>query len=161
MAERTDDLLRPTLGGARLAKAPYSTTTMFLTAFFGGVFAAIAIVAVNAVRLERWRRDAVVLGLAAALYVAFLLALAWTEWGAAFRAELTAFAGARGLSYLSRALAIGVFGLGYVLHRTEQRSADLMGLERPNGWIAGIACIVGGGLAQFAVAMLLFGGDSP
>jgi hypothetical protein len=139
-----DELLRPSLSGTAIAKAPYSVLTMFVTAFFGGPFAAIAIIAVNSLRLQRWMRDLVPLGLALVAYIAFAVVLAWSEWGMSFRASLTELAGERSVSYLHRAIALALFGIGYALHYKEQRSTDIMGLDRPNGWIAGLACLIGG-----------------
>jgi hypothetical protein len=41
-----------------------------------------------------------------------------------------------------------------LLHRAEQRSADLFALKRPNGWIMGVSLIALG----FAAGMLLIVG---
>lgn len=152
-----DELLRPSLGDTTIAKAPYSVQTAFLTSFFGGPLAAIAIVAINSVRLQRLLRDLAPLTIALTAYSVFMLALAGTEWGMAFRATMKEFAGERAVSYLHRVIALVLFGLGYVLHRKEQRSADLMGLDRPNGWIAGLACIVGSFVLLFALDAIVGG----
>lgn len=146
-----DELLRPSLSDTTIAKAPYSVQTTFLTSFFGGPLGAIAITAINSVRLQRLLRDLAPLALALIAYVAFMLALAGTEWGIAFRARLDGLVGERSVSYLHRLLGLVLFGLGYALHRKEQRSADLMGLDRPNGWIAGLACIGGSIALLFAL----------
>jgi hypothetical protein len=146
-----DELLRPSLTDTTIAKAPYSVQTAFLTSFFGGPLAAIAIVAINSVRLQRLLRDLAPLAITLIAYLAFMLAVAGTEWGMAFRASMDRFAGERSISYLHRVIALVLFGLGYALHRREQRSADLMGLDRPNGWIAGLACIAGSFTLLFAL----------
>jgi hypothetical protein len=150
-----DDLLRPSLASEAMAKAPYSVRTTFLTAFLGGPLAAIAIIAVNSVRLQRWPRDALPLGLVLAALVAFVLALHWTAWGANLLTYLNTVAETRALVYLYRGIGLALFGFGYLLHRKEQRGADLMGLVRPNGWIAGLACIIAGLALSFALAALL------
>ncbi len=141
MSLSRDELLRPSLAGRAIAKAPYSVRTAFMTAFFGGPLAAIAITAINSVRLQRWQRDLAPLAIVLIAYVAFLLALVLTNWGLDFRTRLVEIAGPRGESYIERIIALVLFGMGYALHRKEQRSADFMGLQRPNGWVAGIACI--------------------
>ena len=143
MSLSRDELLRPSLADAAVAKAPYSVRATFLTAFLGGPLAAIAITAINSLRLQRWARDLVPLAAFAAAYIVFLLALAWTDWGRSFQTSLDALAGPRSLSYLHRLIALGLFGVGYAMHRKEQRSADFMGLRRPNGWVAGVACVAG------------------
>lgn len=150
-----DELLRPSLKGVTVAKAPYSVQTMFLTSFFGGPFAAIAIIGVNSVRLQRLPQDLLPLGLALAAAVGFLGALHLAGWGADLREYLTALAGPRALSYVSRVIGLIIFGMGYALHRAEQRSADFMGLDRPNGWIGGIACILAGTAAAFAFGFII------
>jgi hypothetical protein len=141
MSFTRDELLRPSLEGSAVAKAPYSTRTTFLTAFFGGPLAAIAITALNSVRLQRVMRDLAPLGAALVAYVGFMLVLTFTDWGTSFLAAITEIAGPRGTAYFDRLIALALFGLGYMLHRREQRSSDLMDLTRPNGWIAGLACI--------------------
>src|SRR5262249_39204793 len=83
-----DELLRPSLGDAVAARAPYSVRTTFLTAFFGGPLAALAIIVLNSVRLRRWLPDLPVLGVVLAGFIAFVLALYWTEWGGGLRAYL-------------------------------------------------------------------------
>jgi len=108
----------------------------------------------NSVRLRRWLPDLPVLGVVLAGFIAFVLALYWTEWGGGLRAYLQAIAGERALTYLFRLIALGFFGLGYALHRKEQRSADLIGMARPNGWIGGIACGIGGLIVQVAFAQM-------
>ena len=160
MSFSRDELLRPSLTDTDVAKAPYSVQTVFLTAFLGGPFAALAITAVNSMRLRRLVRDLTPLGIALALFVGFNLVLAWTEWGAGFRAGVREIAGPGALSYVYRLIAFMLFGLSYALHRKEQRSAQFMGLERPNGLIAGIACVVGGIAVQVALAAVLFPGAS-
>jgi len=154
MTMSRDELLRPSLGDAVAARAPYSVRTTFLTAFFGGPLAALAIIVLNSVRLRRWLPDLPVLGVVLAGFIAFVLALYWTEWGGGLRAYLQAIAGERALTYLFRLIALGFFGLGYALHRKEQRSADLIGMARPNGWIGGIACGIGGLIVQVTFAQM-------
>lgn len=152
MTMSRDELLRPSLGDADAARAPYSVRTTFLTAFFGGPLAALAIIALNSVRLRRWLPDLPVLGVVLVGFIALVLALDRTDWGGSFRAYLYGMAGQRALTYFFRLIALGFFGMGYALHRKEQRSADLVGMARPNGWIAGIACGIGGLVVQVAFA---------
>jgi hypothetical protein len=154
MSLSRDELLRPSLGGSRIAKAPYSVRTTFLAAFFGGPFAAVAITALNSLRLQRLGRDALPLTAALIAYLAFLTALMATEWGDALVESVKALAGKQAFAYVDRLIALALFGLGYMLHRKEQRSADFMDMPRPNGWIAGLACIVGGHLVLFGIAFL-------
>jgi len=155
MSFTREELLRPSLRGATPAKAPYSLQTMVLASFFGGPFAAIAMIGANSVLLQRWRQDLLPLGLVLAATLGFLAALHLTPWGAGLRGDLASFAGPRALSYLSRVIGLVIFGIGYVLHRSEQRSADFMGLDRPNGLIGGILCILAGIATSFAVSFLL------
>ena len=134
--------MQPTLTGTAPAAAPYSVQTTFLTGFFGGPFAALAILAMNSFRLRRVSRDALVWG-------ALLVALAIGGWllfhsaaGAELRSWSTSQFGSRAGGLSGRALGLAIVGVGYLLHRREQVNADLMGLKRPNGWIGGIGCIV-------------------
>jgi hypothetical protein len=150
MTTSRDELLRPSLGDTDAMRAPYSVRTTFLTAFFGGPLAALAIIALNSVRLRRWLPDLPALGVVLVGFIGLVFALDRTDWGGSLRAYLYGMAGERALTYLFRVIALGFFGLGYALHRKEQRSADLVGMARPNGWIAGIACAIGALVVQVA-----------
>lgn len=147
-----EDLLQPTLGAAaRPADAPYSVQATFFTGFFGGPFAAIALVAVNSSRLRRLGRDWLVL--AACLIAA--IAVGWMIHGSApavmpMRDWLSSVMGQNSARYVHRLVALIIVGVGYLLHRREQRNTDILGLSRPNGWIAGAVCILGS-LALMAV----------
>jgi hypothetical protein len=58
--------------------------------------------------------------------------------------------GARGGELLRRALALAFFAATALwLHRREHRMADLMGLQRPNGWVMGLLLIVAGNVLAF------------
>ena len=152
-------LLQPSLQGVGAARAPYSVKTLFITAFFGGPIAAIAIMAVNAVRLRRLIRDLAPILLALAAYVGFMTAVVATDWGAEFQRTVNSFAEG-GFVFLHRALALAFFGLAYLLHRKEQRGADIAGLDRPNGLIAGGLCIAGGIGLLLALDALSVGGTA-
>jgi hypothetical protein len=154
MSLSRDELLRPSLQDAAVPKAPYSVQTVLLTAFIGGPLAAIAITALNSARLRRLR-DVIPLSVALIAYLGLMLVLMDGEWGTDFRDSLTELAGARGMNYFQRLIALALFGLGYLLHRREQRSADVMGLNRPNGYIGGIACIAGSAFASLAFGLRL------
>ena len=140
-----EDLLQPSLANdSAPAAAPYSVRTTFLTGFFGGPFAAIAILATNSVRLRRVFRDLPVILVSAAVLLVGSWALQKTAGGAVARQWLDETIGANNLRYVYRLLALMIVGCGYLLHRQEQINSDLVGLKRPNGWIAGLICIVGG-----------------
>ena len=158
MDNSRDELLRPTLSDLKGAKAPYSVGTTLLTSFFGGPFAAIAMTFVNSLRLQRIKRDIIPLALVSIGYIAFIVALYWTDWGSGIRTEIVGFLGERGIVIFIRAIGLLLVGLGYLLHRKEQRSADFMGLKRPNGWIGGLACLAVGVILQVALLTILLSG---
>jgi len=140
-------LLQPTLSqDAPPVSAPYSVQAMFFSGFFGGPFAALALLALNSFRLRRLGRD---LPAFAACLIGVLL-IGWALQGmglaaaAPLREWLQANLGERSYRYLYRFLALLIVGVGYLLHRREQRNTDLLGITRPNGWIAGALCTVAG-----------------
>src|SRR5690349_3436290 len=144
MSAPREDLLRPTLSDDVRTAAPYSVQTTFLTGFFGGPFAALAILATNSVRLRRVSSDAAVLG-------AILVVLALGGWllfhsnaGADLRGMFNDQFGDRAARFSGQAAGLAVVGIGYLLHRKEQVNADLMGVTRPNGWIGGLLCMIVG-----------------
>jgi hypothetical protein len=161
MSASRERLLQPTLGSdAPPVAAPYSVQATFFTGFFGGPFAAIALIAINTWRLRRLGRDWAVL---AACLIATIFVI-WALHGAAptfapMRDWLTSTLGPTSHRYAHRFAALVLVGAGYLLHRKEQRNTDLMGLTRPNGWIAGGACAVIGGVLLAAVAAAMADGS--
>src|SRR5690606_2809697 len=115
-------LLQPTLGAeARPAAAPYSVQATFFTGFFGGPFAAIALIAVNAWRLRRLSRDWVVLAacLSAMIFIAWLLHGSAPAF-APVRDWLHGMIGKNTFRFGYRLVALLIVGIGYLLHRKEQ-----------------------------------------
>lgn len=151
MSESRHDLLQPTLAHDRNpSRAPYSVQAIFLTAFFGGPLAAVGILGANAYFLRRLSRDAPALIAMVLASMAAVWVLYGTDGGAPARAWLEATLGSNGRRLVTRFIALMLVGLGYLLHRAEQRNADFLGLKRPNGWIGGLICTVLGGVL-FAV----------
>lgn len=154
-----EGLLQPTLGqDARPAAAPYSVQATFFTGFFGGPFAAIALIALNAARLRRLGRDWI--ALLACLIGALLIG--WALNGpvpsaAPVRDWLTATLGERSDRYVYRLIALLIVGVGFLLHRREQRNTDMLGLQRPNGWIAGLICTGAGFVLMVGFLVLVRG----
>ncbi|HZF16766.1 MAG TPA: hypothetical protein VE046_12575 [Steroidobacteraceae bacterium] len=143
--DSNEDLLRPSLSGERPAAPIFSTRAQFLTAFFGGGFAALAIGTANSFRLGRLGRDLpVVLALAAA-YFGYLYSLVATPLGR----SAVAFLGLRPTSVPVRLGGLAVFAILYLLHRTALRSAALTGEPPANPWITAIACMVAGGVIDW------------
>lgn len=152
MTEWLSELLRPSLSGdTRPPKAPYSVMMGFLTAFFGGFFAALAVIAINSARLRRLRRDLPIVLSALAAYLALLFVLVAAGWSAGLDGNMNKPSG-----MLVRALGLAMFGIGYVMHRTEQRAAHVMGLDRPGPWLVGIGCGLGGiGMQVLAIDIIV------
>jgi len=148
------DLLQPSLGqrGQPPRAAPFSTTTGFVSSFFGGPFAALIISALNVHRCGRWKADAPWLALV------LLLALAWSAWlpstsfYASWHASVVGALGRSGWRYAGQVVALALYGLMYWRHRGEDRAADLFGLKRPNGWLGGLIATAAG----FGLSMLMY-----
>lgn len=149
------DLLQPSLSARAVRLAPYSHQAGFLVAFFGGPAAVLGITALNAHRVGRLPRD---LAWLLPALLAWLLFEAWwagTPSGRQFNGSLQALLGPSGPRYAERALGLLGFALSCVLHRREQRAADMLGLTRPNGWIAGLAFVVAGYVFGQVLAQVL------
>lgn len=145
MNQSREQLLQPTLGqDAPPSAAPYSIQSTLFTGIFGGPFAALALIGLNSSRLQRLGRDVPAL---AACFLAVVLT-AWILHGPGVGAALPvrewlASALGKGRStYIYRLLSLLIVGVGYLLHRREQRNTDLLGLSRPNGWIGGTVCVL-------------------
>jgi hypothetical protein len=149
MTPHLEELLRPSLSRKEPLRAPFTGRTGLLVAFFGGPFAATAIQLLNGWRLRRSHVDAplLLLGLAA-----FLVLDAWLR----THDQLRALAASWGLGVhetarlVSRLAALALFAFGTLLHRDAQRSADLMGLDRPHGFLPGLGLVLAGIAAQTA-----------
>ena len=145
-----NDLLQPSIGRVDSAQRPiYSVTAGYLTAFFGGPFAAVGMAGFNAWRLGRLRADA--LALAGGVAVAVGLIAFMLRPDLFGRADLE-FA-TRDVRIASRALALALFGAYWFMHRRYYRGMRFLGLEPPRPWPAAIACVV----ADLAFMMLLVG----
>ena len=141
-----DELLQPSLSRRRISAAPYSLQTVLLTSFFGGPLAGVILIGVNARLLGRLAKDALVLVVLAILVVAVEALLIHDR--AAIESWLKDTIGFGTLRLTIQALGIATFGVAYWLHRDDQRSAELQGIERPNGLIGGLACTLVGFVLQ-------------
>ena len=157
MSTHRDDLLQPTLTRDTQALAPYSVQTTFLTGFFGGPFAALAILATNSVRLRRVSRDAAVLGTILVGVVAGGWLLFHSAAGADVRSWFVEQFGATAARFSRQGIGLVIVGIGYLLHRKEQVGADLAGLTRPNGWVAGLLCAILGATLFIAFVAIVMG----
>lgn len=145
---RPDDLLQPSLAQADQAqKATYSSTAGYLTAFIGGPFAAVTMAGLNSWRLRRLGRDALPLVAAVALSAGLSVWLMRPEWLGLAGVEISG----TNARFAARVLALLLFGGFWLLHRRYYRGAELLGLERPNPWLGGLACV----LVGLAVSLLL------
>lgn len=136
-------LLEPTL--TRAAAAPLlSPSATFVSSFFGGPWAALAVGTVNLVRLRRARREAWAIALMALLGLA---ALAATAAGVA-RPDLLAgllpegFRPSTAVRRAHNVLGIAAWALVYLRLRPEYRAALLTGgFARP--WSVAIPAVLG------------------
>lgn len=151
-------LLRPSLSGTGAGvRAPYSTQMGMLASFFGGPFSALAVVGLNAWRLQRLRTEALPLALLAVLTLGVDLWLMLRPAAVLPVAQLLHTAPDNAFHLLYRALSLAVFAAGLLLHRQHQRAADLLGLDRPRGLWMGLGLIVGGMALQLLISLALDG----
>ncbi|MGE0031013.1 MAG: hypothetical protein AB7T20_07835 [Steroidobacteraceae bacterium] len=136
MSER-EDLLRPSLQASDSGqKAIYSTTAGYLTAFFGGPFAAIGMGILNSWRLGRIRADALIIVAAIAAALAVFSFLLRPELFGQPELDVTT----RNIRLVTRLLALALFGAFWLLHKRYYRGMQLLALAPPNPWPAAIAC---------------------
>jgi hypothetical protein len=156
MPSVNSDLLRPSLSDpAAVAAAPYTQQTSALVAFFGGPFAMAILLAIDARRLGRLRKDLIWALLIAGAFVGWLVFSRKTPAGVGLMMQVVHEFGRRGPVIIERLIALLGFALGTWLHRKQQRSAVLFGLERPNGLVMGIALIaLGYVLGEAAIAVV-------
>ena len=148
-------LLTPSLSSKTApSTALYSVQSSFLVAFFGGAFAIILYSALNSWKLRR-PLDGMAYIAAAALIVALNYAVV-----SAWPPLMTLFAtlGEGSPRYVVRAVTLLLFGVFYLLHRKQHRSATLFAVEPLSPWIPAIACMVIGYGINYAINHLLTGG---
>lgn len=145
-----NDLLQPSIGRVEASqRAIYSVTAGYLTAFFGGPFAAVGMAGLNARRLGRLRTDALALAGGIALAVGLIALLLRPELFGRGDLDFSA----RDVRIGSRVLALFLFGAYWLLYRRYHRGMKFLGLDPPRPWLAAIACIV----ADWTLTMLLIG----
>lgn len=138
------DLLRPSIAQEAPARPLYSTTALFVPAFFGGPAAAALVFAANAHRAGRMPRDAawIVAGVALVFLLPWLALEAW-QWPREY------------LRYLLRGAGLAMAALYAWRHAPLRRAQELFGVASPSGWGIGFAAlgasVVLGVLAAFAV----------
>jgi hypothetical protein len=145
------NLLTPSLSGSNTQQVSlYSTQSSFLVAFLGGPAAIVLYSALNSWRL---RRAVDALAYLATLAVVLLLMMDHERGGPVFTA-FTDYFGKGSERYLWRLLALAAFGVYYLMHRKQHRSAQLFGTKPPSPWIPAIACLVAGyGLTVVLLAL--------
>ena len=137
--------MRPSLSPlAAVARAPFSNQAAFVSAFVGGPVAAAAMFAINSWRLGRLAHDAAWIVLALAAYLAWFAYIVPPGAAPAFKALVTPWLGDAANRILLRLGAMLICLAGMIRHRREQRSTDLFGAKRPNGWAAGAGLIAAG-----------------
>lgn len=154
----TDDLLKPELSAQADHRQIFSVQAGFFVAFLGGPVAIACFSGINSYRLGRLARDLPVYLLAACAALA-LLYIFVTQPGLFGDGETSEVA--RTYRLVNRGLALLSFGIFYLMHRTNYRTAALVG-EPPSPWSAGIACVLFGiGLSIVATGVLsTFSGGS-
>lgn len=149
--ESRESLLQSTLGQADTpATWIYSARTGYLSSFFGGPLAGAAIALVNAYRLKRLAKDWPIGLLAAAETIGALWW--WRHGGESWVVELV---GRDAQQILFRILGLGFFFLVYGWHREYYRNMAVLGIKPESGAYLGIAAVVGGLVATFALGAAL------
>lgn len=126
-----ESLFEPSLQQVRAERPLYSTTTLFMSAFFGGALAAVIVFAVNAWRASRLPRDGAIIVLAGLISLALPLALL------SGLPDL----GSSSSRILLRLGGLLLAGALYLRHRALYRGQELFAASRPNGWPLGLAAI--------------------
>ena len=140
----TEHLFQPSLSSVRNEQPLYSTTTLFLAAFFGGGLAAACVFAVNLQRAQRLRPDAWLLALGVAVAIAAPFAL--------LAAGLVM--DAKGLRLPLRVIGLALAAGFYWRQRALYRGQDLFGVERPNGLALGLGAIAAAYVANLVLITL-------
>jgi hypothetical protein len=143
-----EDLLEPTLAGARPAQPPYSIRAQLIVAILGGVFAAVPLCAASSRRIGSLRRD---------LWIYAAASLGGAAWIVALTAhpELTQAWGTRAVRYGQQLLAVALVGAFYVKNRAVYKAMEIAGeQESPSPWGPGIGAVLGGGLCAGLLALL-------
>ena len=151
-----DNLLQPSLRPTGSAAAIYSIQAGFLVAFIGGPLAAVLFAALNSRRLGRlgphspWLVLGAVVAIGAMVAQVILLDTARAGDGGLVTTQNARIA--------NRAIALLLFGGYYLLHRSQYRSMQFLGLESPTPWLPAILCVVAGSGLTIVVAAMVAAG---
>lgn len=145
-----EHLLTPSLSASAPPVSLYSIRSSFFVAFLGGPAAIILYSTLNSWRLRR-TLDIPAYLIAVILFVLVVYARGDVAYFAWLREQL----GSDTTRFLSRALALALCGMFYLLHKKQHRSATLFDSKAPSPWIPAIASSVLGYAATVGLAALL------
>jgi hypothetical protein len=137
------DLLRPSIGAAP-TRPLYSTTALFVPAFFGGPAAAAVVFGINAHRAGRLRRDAG--WVLAGIGLVVLLPWLWLDLWQMPRGSLR---------YFLRGGGLAAAALYAWRHAPLRRAQELFGTHSPPGWGVGVVALGAALLVNVGAAWLL------
>jgi hypothetical protein len=148
------DLLKPELAEAGPNRSLYSPTALFLTAFWGGPLAVMALSALNSKRMVRLKKDA-------PCYIVFPAVLFTFYYFA-----ITVPDGVHGLSWLDeyrrshpfykhgpKALALIFWAVSHALHKKQHKAMQLLNIKPKSPWLAAVAASLLGGFASFCMVL--------
>lgn len=147
-----EHLLTPSLSASGPPVSLYSIRSSFFVAFLGGPAALILYSTLNSWRLRRTLDIPAYLAAIVLLMLLIYGARDDVSYFAWLRQELGSDAG----KFLSRALALGLCGVFYLLHKKQHRSASLFNSTAPSPWIPAIVCMAIGYGATMGLAAILF-----
>jgi hypothetical protein len=139
-----EDLLVPSLSPTSLRQAPYTTTTGYLVAFFGGPLMALLLGGLNARRGGRLAQDVPWLLAIAVAVLALDVALLRTTGGQAALGVLRQLLGGNASTLLWHVTGLLCFAATSLAHARLERMAALSASPRPNGiWLGIGLCVLG------------------
>jgi len=152
MSDSNDNLFQPSLNTETPAQALYSPVACWITAFFGGPFAALLIFGVNLRRAGLAARNASWLALAAAIAIASLVHLV--------RIRLTEGETTADDRLVVRGAALVIAALLYWRLSSAYRAQQMFGIEPPQPWLMALAAIAFNILISALPVLILAGSYS-
>jgi hypothetical protein len=133
-----EHLLTPSLSGQRHSVNLYSPQSSFMVGFFAGPIALILYSALNSYRLKRLADVIAYLG--AAIITVMLLYWYLITADGAVAVWLNEEFGRDATRFLTRFLALLLWGGFYLMHRKYHRSAEVFDVKPPRPWIPALLC---------------------
>lgn len=149
-------LLEPSLGIEQSrGLPPFSTQTVFLTSFFGGLIGAAIINGMNSRRMSRPSWELYIAGFVGVLGIGSLFALGFLK-AQEVPPEWFEYGSGRAARYVNQGIALLISGGFFLLQKRERKAFEMSGAPVPKGLVPGLITVAVAAAVGVVAAVLGF-----